>query len=392
MVIDPAEFRFVVDRRPAEFDDESGLDDVIEFGVRRPPSRALVVVAVVLMVAGATAAIVLRHHNRGAGVASTTRPVVATVSPTGASVPVLGARVDPAVSDAVDMALAAGRLYVVSLTSLSAVDVQTGRVVADVVVGGLQDYETGPAYRLTVDEAAGQIWLLREDGARPAYALEFDAQTLHRGATVPIPGTIQGSAVLHGRVYLATSGGVRELSGTSAPLLRGVEGAADAIAADTVEDRLIVADAGSPTKVVALRPGAAEPAVTADLPVDKVSLAVVRGTIWAAGYGGGAAVLDRLDSHTLRVIGSAGAVVSELSPGADVVATGSRAFWVRAAPGDTRLWCLDGATGSVAQSWPDLPGPVASQNPPAPATSRIGLAYVAPIGAVSMLTLAGCAG
>lgn len=291
--------------------------------------------------------------------------------------------------DAVDVAIGPDRIYVVRAGAFEALDPRTGKVVASVRVPELADFANGPNYRAVVDAPARRVWVVREGGVVPADAIEFDAARLTRLATVQLPGTVQDAAVLRGRVYLATEGGVRELRPGSrqARLVPGTGGFVGWVAADPSRDRLLVANEGFPTRLLAVRPDGTHRA-SASLPFGGAEVAVTRGVIWAGGFGSSEAWIVRLDPTTLAPTDAAGPLASMLAPGALFAATGTSVVWVRG-EGTSDLWCMDATTGRVSQHFTDVPGPVASLGGPANARTA---AYVVPDGVVRSLVLRGCPG
>jgi hypothetical protein len=117
------------------------------------------------------------------------------------------------------------------------------------------------------------------------------------------------------------------------------------------------------------------------LPVGKGSIALVGDAVWVGGYSDSSAKLVRLDLSSLRPV-----VVSPLSdevgPGARVVASGNRDFWVREGGGGDSLWCVDAETGRSQQTW-HVAGAVAS--------TRHGALVGSSLGAYPLL-LSGCTG
>jgi hypothetical protein len=94
------------------------------------------------------------------------------------------------------------------------------------------------------------------------------------------------------------------------------------------------------------------------LPITKVSVGVTSHGDWIGGFAHGP-LLWHLPSAADRATGVS-ALNRRLSPGAVIVAAGRSVFWVRAgAPDSPDLWCVDAATGRIAQHWV-IPGPVAS--------------------------------
>jgi hypothetical protein len=368
-------------------------EELLDTGPQRRPG--LVLALALVAVAGLAVALAVhaqsshtKHPRHVAAPAHRSRaPTPAATSRPPAAVPIR-----PPITDAVDVALSANRLYVVRLGSLTALDVPTHSVVANVRVPELAAFDSGPDYRAVLDRSAGRLWLVREAGVIPALAIEFDASTLARKATVHLLGTVQSATVLDGRVFLATEHGVRELSpgSTRARLVPGTGGFVGWVAADPLRDRLLVANAGFPTRLVAISPDGTVQR-TASLPFGGVELAVTRGVIWAAGFGAAGARIARLDPSTLAPVGDA-TLATRLFPGAQFVAAGSSVVWVRGGVDNSDLWCMDGRTGRVSQRFPSVPGPVVSLGGPAPPNSRIAYAYVASSGVVSSLDLGACNG
>jgi hypothetical protein len=110
----------------------------------------------------------------------------------------------------------------------------------------------------------------------------------------------------------------------------------------------------------------------------------VDGAIWVGGYAQSGAVLERLDPRTFRPIARSPAQ-ARFNPGTSLVGAGSRVLWVLSGGGGPFLWCVDAATGDVAQTF-TMPMGVNGV-----ASDRSG-AVVASDGGPVELVLSGCPG
>jgi hypothetical protein len=379
-------------------DSTSGADeDVIDTGERRRP-QPLARAGALLAVVAAIAALVLHARSGGhpSPRAEAQRPIRAPASaaaPRARAPASLGAPVSAGLRDATDVGIGADVLYAVHYGTLTALDIDSGAVVAMVHVPELANYDTAPYFRVVPDLAVGRIWLIREGDTRPSTAIEFDAESLRRLGTVHLPDTVQASAVLDGRVYLATADGVRVLKPGArvAGTAPGLSGFVGTVAADPRSDRLVILNDGFPTEVVSEHPDG-RGRVAVRLPFGGGQVAIVRGAAWVGGWGVIGARIVHLSVPTLARLGAAPVLAGLLGPGAEFVGTGSRSVWVRSAASANELWCMDATTGAIGQFFADLPGPVTSTSGFAPVTSQLAIAYAAPQGVVRPVRLGGCPG
>src|SRR5207245_8181543 len=132
----------------------------------------------------------------------------------------------------------------------------------------------------------------------------FDTTTLARTGEHTDHGILGAAALLDGRLYLTTTSGVVVLSETEevSPRPSGLR-AGEAMAADPVRHRLVIAHVGSVhPDVVAQQPGRSTPQVRAPAPFERGNLVVSAGRIWAVGFGDRRATIARLDPRTLRPV------------------------------------------------------------------------------------------
>jgi hypothetical protein len=363
-------------------------DDLVELGRPRRPSRLLWPIAV-LAAGGLVAGFVLTHsadrksaaHPRALHVA-----VVPRVTPA-PPVPVvrLGTPFALEPRPVLDVAVEADSTWVLRAGYLDGF-MQTGDDVR-VRVPRIRFGDPKLRIRLVVDEP--HLWVVA--GGEQLGQVEEFAYNLHSLRflrSVVVAHGIAGAAALHGHLYLATGSGLTELPPAGRPrqiALPGLHGGANVVAADPMHWRLIVIDFGLPTHVWSYPPGGRAVGGGA-LPLGKGTLAVTgRGQIWIGGYGSTGAVLVRLDPRTLRPTRSS-ELVHELGPGADIVGSGDRVFWIGGGP--MSLYCVAGTDGGVGEVWPGAVGAAG----PGPVGSRRGMALaVTDAGAVS-LPMHGCAG
>jgi hypothetical protein len=211
--------------------------------------------------------------------------------------------------------------------------------------------------QLVADPAGRVVWLV---GNGLAYAYSTRTRELVDASTAP---DFRSAAALHGRLFLAADRTVVELGGANAGPRPVFTAPAEltSVAADPLRNRLLIADAASPTHVWAVVPGDAGPGrVVRETTIRSVrpSLVVTAGRIWMAGVDTGDGVLMRLHPDTLRPV-SPRRLGSGLEPGAVIAGAGESAVWVRAAKPDGEVRCDDADTGRQLQSWL-LTGPVAS--------------------------------
>jgi hypothetical protein len=304
----------------------------------------------------------------------------------------LGQEVAPELTDVADLGLGGDRLFMVRFGRLSEYDLVAHRVVADVPVRELADFQNGLHHRVVVDTANDRLWLVPEDGVAPADVIEFEAEHLRRVVSVRLDRSVQATAVLDGRLYLATSDGLQEVrSGTArARTVPGIEGSVGYVAADQARGRLLVMNAAFPTQLVAVRRDGTDRLVRS-LRFGGGQVVVVRDAVWVAGYGERGAQLVRLDPDSLDIVQTA-PLAARLGAGARFAAAGSRVVWVRSADANGTLWCMNAADGAVLQAFSMVSGPVVSQNGPAPPTQRVPLAFAASDGTARRLVLRGCSG
>ena len=358
-------------------------DEILDIGSRRTPSRWLSLV-VVIALASAVVALVAEHQH-GSHHPQAAAVTVAVASPHTTTIPLPGGTPLP-----LDLAASGTRVWALQGGALTLVDdMRVGRTI-HLSQSILQDL--GPTAGLFVDSADNTIWLVGER-ARNGRMVELDSDTLATVRDVRWNQPVNDAAVLDGHLLLATDAGVADLApGSLVPQpVPGLLGAIGPIAVDRMRDRLIVLDLGFPTTVWTYRPGRNPVQSSHNLPFASGTVQVAGGAIWVGGFGAGGAVLDRLDTTTLRPV-AVSPLASELGPGAEVVSGGSQVFWVRGTGRGDALWCVDATTGLASQSWEDLAGPVVSQVSRGPVESRIGFAYVAPRGVLSSLALTTCAG
>jgi hypothetical protein len=384
--------QFVLDE-PGPHD---SADDVLELGAHRRMRPAALITALTLALVAAVVLAVVNGHS-----GASPRPVsVASRAPLPppSSAPLsLTPPLDlspPIEGTLLAVALGPTRRYVLTDQQLVVEDVGSGAELASASMS-LPAIRLGvPTYQLALDATGDHLWIVPEDGTSSS-VFELDAVDLQELGAVTVSDPIQGSAVLDGVLYLATSSGVRAVNAAAhtAPVLPGLAGDATGIAADPARDVLVIAKAGFPTKLVVIRPGSRVAVATASLQLAVGAIVVVQGQTWVQGYGVVGPGLVRLDASTLQ---PAQSVV--IGAGATLVAIGTRVLWVRSGAAGTQLSCIDAVTGAVSQSFSAPAGVIVSQH--LSARSRVGVALLATSGATSgagastivPLALAGCAG
>jgi hypothetical protein len=352
-------------------------DEVLEPG-RRPLPRWAVTLVAALVLAAVVAAVAARL-TRGGPAAPRAGSATAAPSPT---VPITQ------VADSADVVVAGDRAYVLTHGVVYALD--TGQpglpaAAAPAPITGLDLTESAATDHLVLDGVNGRLWMVTYSPA-PATVVEFDAAGLTQLRRMTISTAVNGAAVLDGILYLATPTGVTAINPVTAELdgVSSFGGSVDGIVADPTRHRLLLWRHGDRLELLAFAPVAPprQPLGWVPAPFAKGSLLVIDATIWAGGYGQSGAVLVRLDPSSLMPTGGDSAVTPQVGPGAVLVAAGRSVLWVRSGLGGSGLWCVDGATGAVLQSW-DLDGPVGSDTADAVLVGQSG---------PSALTLSGCSG
>lgn len=247
-----------------------------------------------------------------------------------------------------------GRILVFNGGTVMATDLH-GVSNATAFVGGLPDDVT-----LYPDPQHHQVFLV----SLPALAIS--AYTTPSGVTgITADGDGErgtGAAPLDGRLYVTTADTLQWFQfGNNGFEANSVDGRYGTLAAaDPSRHRLLMTvQDGNGFGLRAQSPDGSPATGSTPLPYTKGSVVVTGdGQIWAAGFSGSGAVLDRLDPTTLRVELRSPAA-DRLGPGAIVVGVGQHVLLVRSGSGGDALWCVDAATGAPLREWSSVPGAIA---------------------------------
>jgi hypothetical protein len=205
------------------------------------------------------------------------------------------------------------------------------------------------------------VWVRASCASRVTGLIAYDDTTLVERQRILMPLPVRDAAALDDVVWLATASGMLAVDDTG--VVRPVRGSLPNVTALTADrnrgrvlavtgdtaSRLVIVDARSRTAVGGPR-----------LPVTDASIAVVADKIWVAGYARHRFVVQlpaggspaQWFPETLPINGAVGAG-AQVWPGDSVV-------WVSHGTSDA-LSCVDPVSGRTIKTWPQLPGPVASQ-------------------------------
>lgn len=211
---------------------------------------------------------------------------------------------------------------------------------------------------------AGQIWVIaaeRGGSVVQAYSPNFFERP-RRVRVVHLKFAVTTAEAAGNVLWLGGPHGLFALSGASATAteVAGVRGRVGAIAADTARDRILIATelGNRKTEVAAVDLATARISRRGiNLPLAKVSLAVTRDGIWAAGYGGAPALVP-LEPATLHPLPSP-PVQDEVGSGATIWA-GETVIWVGGSNSLPGLTCIGAGAGDVRGRWPGVTGRVVS--------------------------------
>lgn len=313
--------------------------------------RTVLVVAVLVVVAGLALGIVVSnragHHPHAVNSPHPSAPPPSAAPPSG--VPVGAGSADtPAL-------LMNGFVYIIR-EGLLYMHAATRPIINETVVGRFRRPDA--AYLLVGDAAHRRIWAVQT--IEPSWtAYEYDAATLEQLDARGANGSVAGAAVLGGDLYVNTDVGVVRDVGRAARRLEstGIRGGR-AIAADPGRGRLLLLDLDGANAQIRGQSSTSHTIVAARAPVlVKGDIAVVGGHIWVGGFGERGALLYQLDPRSLRRLG-ASPLEAALGPGAVIVASGAHDFLVRSGGGGDQLWCVDGRSGAVRQTWAHVGDPV----------------------------------
>lgn len=264
------------------------------------------------------------------------------------------------------------------------------RVAARVPVRELAPARPDVSFDLAVDAPAHLVWVTAFQGSASAStgsAVAFDALTLRkRGSSLSWPGGGQASAAVGGKLYVASGGGVWQMTPTEpAARIAGLTGEYFGVVADPSRSRLLLIGGGHTPEMTVRSYVPSTGAVSAPVPVGfgKGGLLLAAGRIWAGGFGytGHRAVLEKLDPRTLQPVAHS-PLAAKLGPGAVLITAGTRVIWVQSGDSD-KLWCVDAATGQTITEW---------TRPETLIASRTGQAWVEANGTARALALHDCPG
>jgi hypothetical protein len=313
---------------------------------------------------------------------ASTPPIVAPVSVP----PVAVAGTDPVrlpiASPAADVVTAAGDTWV--LQRHTVLRLHNGRWRA--VTGNGVDADVAET-RLVLDGPAHQLWVVVL-GAPNTILQAFDTRTLHLVTSITWFREVSAAAALRGSLLFADAAGLYRLHADGAVTPITVPGNREVldIVADPLRDRVLMLVWSAPGVELWQADGTSATLVARGMTsLVKGHLGVTEsGQIWLAGFADtGAAVLDRLDPGTLRVV-QVSSLAGQVGPGALLLAAGTDSLFIGSGNGARKLWCIEGRDGAPVQHWPVFTERVASSS---------GTAYAASGGGLVRLDLSpGCIG
>ena len=209
--------------------------------------------------------------------------------------------------------------------SVTAIDAGTGTVVDRPIV------IAGSATALAA--GGGGVWVSGENLAR------IEASNASLGAPVDsLPEAVEGLAVAEGRVWVAASGGVTQVSSSSGEVI-GRPAAVGSSALGAGDGSVWVADAAANSVA---RIGASSGTIEGkpiQVGLNPDALAVGEGDVWVAN--GGSGTVTRIEASTGTVLGT-----TKVGLDPDSVAVGDGSVWVANALSDT-VTRLDARTGKI---------------------------------------------
>jgi hypothetical protein len=323
-----------------------GDDDLLVLGDERtlPPWSIVAGVAVALAIVIGLVSLKRDGQHAAAPVAS----AVVSESPTQQQVQPIGTPIDLGQTSAVDVELAAGRLFVLCTepSRLGQVDAKTGVLKRQVAA------PLGAQY-LVADPVGQLLWVIA--GSR---VFAYDAPTLAPLGKLEVSRDVTVAATLDGRLFLDTDHGIYVAGprDSVAALLAGFSGQVLLdIAPDPVRHRLLAITVGYELLVVTTRGVQIVRQLKEQLPT---SIAVTRAGIWAVGFGpAGGSRLARVDPRTLKFT-PVGAGDPDAPQGGQGWA-GESVVWTRFPYLDS-ITCRDSRTGAILGSFPNTIGQVVS--------------------------------
>ena len=243
-----------------------------------------------------------------------------------------------------------------------------------------------PGHVELLPNTQGLVSVVPIDAYSPGRLRGYFVGTVREIYDYALPGVVSAATIVNDSLYLAIAGKlyIADQDHPSvrfvAPLPGYVSGG---LVADPRRSRLLYLMPVGQTDLVRSFDLDGGPAITTALPIESADLAVVDGTIFAAGFGATSAALFRLDPSSLHP-GRNLADETTYGPGVIIAGTGDYSLYVRDANTKLALRCLDASTGRERAHWPSLPGLVVSTR---------GHAYVAePHKTIRKLDLGRCRG
>lgn len=357
--------------------------DVIEVGPRRLTPRPLAALSAIVV---AVAALVLVHAGHSTR-ALALLPRIGRAGPA-SDAGQLGPPIARFATAPIDVVAAPDRLYVARVGGLTVLNASNGRVLADATVAELATHDDSMWYRLVLEPESQRLWLVDTDARHStSRAIEFDASSLQRFATITIPSLVVAAVALDGQIFAATTDGVRVLGRVGSTPISGTSGFIAALAADPARHRLLLVIGD---QLLAVRPDGRGRSV-ADLGLAEAQVSVADAAIWASGVDAATSRITRLDPATLRPLASVDPLSGAPGSVPQLVGDGARSIWVRVAGDASGLSCLDARTGALGQNFPTADGllAVSASGSRSGAPAR---AYVVMGAAIRTLHLDGCPG
>jgi len=316
-----------------------GDDDLLELGDERTLPPWTVVAGVAVLLALVVGLVALKRDGRHAGAPGPSAASSATPSESQQVQPI-GTPIDLGQTSAVNVKLAAGRLFVLSSdpSRLGQVDAKSGVLKRQVAAPGSAQY-------LVTDPAGRFVWVVA--GAR---VFAYDAPTLVAIGELEVTRAVIVAAVLDGELFLNTDHGIyRAGPRDSVPTSLGYSGQVlEDLAADPARHRLLGVTVGYQLLEVTARGVQLKQKLEELLPR---SIAVTKAGIWAIGFGRpGGSRIARVDPDTLKLT-LVGAADAEAPQGADGWA-GESVIWTRF-PYIESIACRDERTGAIVKSFPN---------------------------------------
>jgi hypothetical protein len=312
-----------------------GDDDLLVLGDERSLPPWSIVAGVAVLLALVIGLVSLKRDGRHAGAPGPSATPIESQQ-----VQPIGTPIDLGQTSAINVKLAAGRLFVLSSdpSRLGQIDAKTG-------VLKLQVAAPRSAQYLVTDPAGRFVWVVAG-----ALVFAYDAPTLVHIGTLDVTRDVIVAAVLDGELFLNTDHGIyRAGPRDSVPTTLHYSGQVlQDLAADPARHRLLGITVGYQLLEVTTRGVQLKQKLTELLPK---SIAVTKAGIWAIGFGRpGGSRIARVDPDTLKLT-LVGAGDGEAPQGADGWA-GESVIWTRF-PYLESITCRDERTGAIVRSFPN---------------------------------------